>query len=118
MNSNVQDDTIDLKELFFSLISEWKVITLCILLSIVSAIIYLRTTENVYQTDALVQIKSNKSSPLAGLSSDMAAMASLAGLGGMGCIYRKSPKICTISSGKQRRSERRYCNRNQSDWRG
>lgn len=84
MNSNVQDDTIDLKELFFSLISEWKVITLCILLSIVSAIIYLRATENVYQTDALVQIKSNKSSPLAGLSSDMAAMASLAGLGGMG----------------------------------
>lgn len=90
MNSNVQDDTIDLKELFFSLISEWKVITLCILLSIVSAIIYLRTTENVYQTDALVQIKSNKSSPLAGLSSDMAAMASLAGLGGMGSSSTQS----------------------------
>ena len=90
MNSNVQDDTIDLKELFFSLIAEWKVITLCILLSIVSAIIYLRTTENVYQTDALVQIKSNKSSPLAGLSSDMAAMASLAGLGGMGSSSTES----------------------------
>ena len=90
MNSNVQDDTIDLKELFFSLISEWKVITLCILLSIVSAIIYLCTTENVYQTDALVQIKSNKSSPLAGLSSDMAAMASLAGLGGMGSSSTQS----------------------------
>lgn len=90
MNSNVQDDTIDLKELFFSLISEWKVITLCILLSIVSAIIYLRATENVYQTDALVQIKSNKSSPLAGLSSDMAAMASLAGLGGMGSSSTQS----------------------------
>lgn len=90
MNSNVQDDTIDLKELFFSLIAEWKVITLCILLSIVSAIIYLRTTENVYQTDALVQIKSNTSSPLAGLSSDMAAMASLAGLGGMGSSSTQS----------------------------
>jgi len=90
MNSNVQDDTIDLKELFFSLISEWKVITLCILLSIVSAIIYLCTTENVYQTDALVQIKSNTSSPLAGLSSDMAAMASLAGLGGMGSSSTQS----------------------------
>lgn len=84
MNSNVQDDTIDLKELFFSLIAQWKLISLCILLSIVSAIIYLRTTETIYQTDALVQIKSNTSSPLAGLSSDMAAMASLAGLGGMG----------------------------------
>lgn len=84
MNSNVQDDTIDLKELFFSLIAQWKLISLCILLSIVSAIIYLRTTETIYQTDALVQIKSNTSSPLAGLSSDMVAMASLAGLGGMG----------------------------------
>lgn len=84
MNSNVQDDTIDLKELFFSLIAEWKLISLCILLSIVSAIIYLRTTETIYQTDALVQIKSNTSSPLAGLGSDMAAMASLAGVGGMG----------------------------------
>ena len=59
MNSNVQDDTIDLKELFFSLIAQWKLISLCILLSIVSAIIYLRTTETIYQTDALVQIKSN-----------------------------------------------------------
>lgn len=84
MNSNVQDDTIDLKELFFSLIAEWKIISLCVLLSLVSAFIYLRTTDNVYQTDALAQIKSNTSSPLAGLSSDMAAMASLAGLGGMG----------------------------------
>lgn len=84
MNSNVQDDTIDLKELFFSLIAQWKLISLCILLSIVSAIIYLRTTETIYQTDALVQIKSNTSSPLAGLGSDMAAMASLAGVGGMG----------------------------------
>jgi len=84
MNSNVQDDTIDLKELFFSLIAEWKIISLCVLLSLVSAFIYLRTTETIYQTDALAQIKSNTSSPLAGLSSDMAAMASLAGLGGMG----------------------------------
>lgn len=84
MNSNVQDDTIDLKELFFSLIAQWKLISLCILLSIVSAIIYLRTTETIYQTDALVQIKSNTSSPLAGPGSDMAAMASLTGVGGMG----------------------------------
>jgi len=47
MNSNVQDDTIDLKELFFSLIAEWKIISLCVLLSLVSAFIYLRTTETV-----------------------------------------------------------------------
>lgn len=84
MNSNEQDDTIDLKELFFSLIAEWKIISLCVLLSLVSVFIYLRTTGTVYQTDALLQIKSNTSSPLAGLSSDMAAMASLSGVGGMG----------------------------------
>lgn len=84
MNSNVQDDTIDLKELFFLLIAEWKIISLCVLLSLVSVFIYLRTTDTIYQTDALLQIKSNTSSPLAGLSSDMAAMASLAGVGRMG----------------------------------
>lgn len=83
-NSNTNDDTIDLKELFFSLIEQWKVIVLCIFLTLICAILYLRTTHEQYQTDALVQIKSNKSSPLAGLSSDMAAMASLAGLGGLG----------------------------------
>lgn len=84
MNSNVQDDTIDLKELFFSLIEQWKIISLCILLSLVSAFLYLTATAPIYQTDALIQIKSSKSSPLAGLSSEMAAMASLAGIGAMG----------------------------------
>lgn len=84
MNSNVQDDTIDLKELFFSLIAQWKIVSLCVLLSLVSAFIYLRTTDTIYQADALLQIKSNTSSPLAGLSSDMASMASLVGAGGMG----------------------------------
>ncbi|MGE8560899.1 MAG: Wzz/FepE/Etk N-terminal domain-containing protein, partial [Acinetobacter sp.] len=62
-NSNTNDDTIDLKELFFSLIEQWKVIVLCILLTLICAILYLRTTHEQYQTDALVQIKSNKSSP-------------------------------------------------------
>lgn len=83
-NSNLNDDTIDLKELFFSLIEQWKIIFICILLAVVCAFLYIASTNAQYQTDALVQIKSNKSSPLAGLSSDMAAMASLAGLGGIG----------------------------------
>lgn len=76
------EDTIDLKELFFSLIEQWKVIIISTLITVVCALVYLSITTEQYQTDALVQIKSNKSSPLAGLSSDMLAMASFAGIGG------------------------------------
>ena len=52
------EDTIDLKELFFSLIAQWKLIILCILLSVVCALLYLRTTPNIYQVDALIQVES------------------------------------------------------------
>ena len=54
------EDSINLKELFFSLIAQWKLITLCVLLSIVCALLYLRTTPNIYQVDALIQVESNK----------------------------------------------------------
>lgn len=74
------DDTIDLKELFFDLLEQWKLIAIFILFSILAAILFLRTTDTIYQADALIQIKSNSSSPLANLSADMAAMASFAGL--------------------------------------
>ncbi|WP_171501116.1 polysaccharide biosynthesis tyrosine autokinase [Acinetobacter towneri] len=87
MNPNTSldtEDTIDLKELFFSLIEQWKTIILCILIALVSAFLYLTSTTPIYQTDALIEVKSNKSSPLAGLSSEMAAMASFSGLGGVG----------------------------------
>lgn len=82
--SNFQDDTIDLKELFFTLITQWKLIILCTIFTLVCAILYLRSSDAIYQADALVQIKSNSSNPLANLSSEMAAMASFAGLGGIG----------------------------------
>ena len=84
MNPNTSldtEDTIDLKELFFSLIEQWKTIILCILIALVSAFLYLTITTPIYQTDALIQIKSNKSSPLAGLSSEMASFAGLGGIG-------------------------------------
>jgi tyrosine-protein kinase Etk/Wzc len=76
------EDNINLKEIFFSLLESWKIIGLCILLTSLCAVLYLQTTAKQYQTDALVQIKSTKASPLAGLSSEMAAMASLTGLAG------------------------------------
>jgi tyrosine-protein kinase Etk/Wzc len=54
------EDTIDLKELFFSLIAQWKLITLCVILSIVAALLYLRVTPDTYRVDALVQVEESK----------------------------------------------------------
>ena len=54
------EDTIDLKELCFSLIAQWKMITLCVLLSIVCALLYLKTTPDTYAVDAMVQVEDSK----------------------------------------------------------
>lgn len=54
------EDTIDLKELFFSLIAQWKIIALCVILSIVAALLYLRVTPDTYRVDALVQVEESK----------------------------------------------------------
>ena len=78
-NVNTNDDTIDLKELFFSLIAQWKIIILCIFLSLICAILYLRSTSNIYDVDALVQIAESKG----------ASSALLGNLSGM--IDQKSP---------------------------
>ena len=58
-NTNTED-TIDLKELFFSLIAQWKLIALCIILSVIFALLYLRVTPNTYQVDALIQVEDSK----------------------------------------------------------
>ena len=67
------EDTIDLKELFFSLIAQWKLIALCVILSVVAALLYLRTTPDTYSVDALVQVEESKgaSAALLGDLSDM-----------------------------------------------
>lgn len=57
-------DIIDLRELFFSLIAQWKLIILCILLSIVFALLYLRVTPNTYLVDALILVEKPKGSTL------------------------------------------------------
>lgn len=60
-NTNINtEDTIDLKELFFSIIAQWKIIALFTILSLVFALLYLRTTPNTYAVDALVQVEENK----------------------------------------------------------
>ncbi|EMJ7723307.1 polysaccharide biosynthesis tyrosine autokinase [Acinetobacter baumannii] len=58
-NTNTED-TIDLKELFFSLIAQWKLIALCVILSVVCALLYLRVTPDTYSVDALVQVEDRK----------------------------------------------------------
>lgn len=72
------EDSIDLKELLFSLIAQWKLITLCIILSMICVLFYLRVTPYIYNVDALIQVEDNKgaSSVLSGdLSSTIDQMS-------------------------------------------
>ena len=74
MSKNSQtEDTIDLKELFFSLIAQWKLIALCIILSLICALLYLRTTPDTYAVDALVQVEDSKGASAA-LLGDLSSM--------------------------------------------
>ena len=91
MNSNTNtEDTIDLKELFFSLIAQWKLIALCIILSMVCALIYLRVTPDTYSVDALVQVEDSKGASSA-LLGDLSSM-----------IEQKSPAQAEIEILKSR----------------
>ncbi|WP_353167572.1 polysaccharide biosynthesis tyrosine autokinase [Acinetobacter sp.] len=87
-NSKTNDDTIDLKELFFSLIAQWKVIALCVILSLICALLYLRVTSPVYATDAMVQVEDGKSAASAALMGELKDVA-----GGLG---QKSPADAEI----------------------
>ena len=71
-NTNTED-TIDLKELFFSLIAQWKLIALCVILSLVCALLYLRATPDTYAVDALVQVEEGTGASAA-LMGDLSSM--------------------------------------------
>lgn len=73
-NSNTIEDTIDLKELFFSLIAQWKLIALCTFLSLICALFYLRVTPETYSVDALVQVEDSKGAGTAALLGDLSNM--------------------------------------------
>ncbi|XZT79785.1 polysaccharide biosynthesis tyrosine autokinase [Acinetobacter baumannii] len=91
MNQNTNtEDSIDLKELFFSLIAQWKLIALCIILSLVCALIYLRVTPDTYSVDALVQVEDSKGASAA-LLGDLSNM-----------IEQKSPAQAEIEILKSR----------------
>jgi len=84
------EDTIDLKELFFSLIAQWKLIALCIILSVVCALLYLRVTPDTYSVDALVQVEDSKGASAA-LLGDLSQM-----------VEQKSPAQAEIEILKSR----------------
>lgn len=84
------EDTIDLKELFFSLIAQWKLIALCTILTLVCALLYLRTTPDTYAVDALVQVEDSKGTSAA-LLGDLSQM-----------IEQKSPAQAEIEILKSR----------------
>ncbi len=88
-NTNTED-TIDLKELFFSLIAQWKLIALCVILSVVCALLYLRVTPDTYSVDALVQVEDSKGAS-ATLLGDLSQM-----------IEQKSPAQAEIEILKSR----------------
>lgn len=93
-NTKTNDDTIDLKALFFSLISQWKLITLCVILSLICALLYLRVTPPTYSTDAMVQVEDGKSAASAALLGQLSNLS-----GGMG---QKSPADAEIEILKSR----------------
>ncbi|WP_151791632.1 polysaccharide biosynthesis tyrosine autokinase [Acinetobacter soli] len=92
-NSKTHDDTIDLKELFFSLLAQWKLIAVCVLLSLIVAIIYLRVTSSIYATDALIQVEDSKSA---------ASKALLGELGDIAAGGQQSPADAEIEILKSR----------------
>ena len=96
MNQNPKtiEDSIDLKELFFSLIAQWKIIACCVILSLICALLYLRITPDTYSVDAMVQVEDSKGAASAALLGDLSKVT-----GGLG---QKSPTDAEIEILKSR----------------
>lgn len=58
--TNTTQDTIDLKQLYFSLLEQWKIILTCIVISLILTLLYLRVAPTEYSVDALVQVEDKK----------------------------------------------------------
>ena len=82
-NSNLEDDEIDLGELFAALWSHKLLITLFTGLSIFLAGYYAVTTEKKFTAKSIFQIEQNDSNSSFNISGELGALASLAGFGGM-----------------------------------
>ena len=82
-NSNLEDDEIDLSELFAALWSHKFLITLFTGLSIFLAGYYAITAEKKFTAKSVFQIEQHDSSSGFNLSGELGALASLAGFAGM-----------------------------------
>ena len=82
-NSNLEDDEIDLGELFAALWAHKILITLFMVLSIFLAGYYAITAEKKFTAKSIFQIEQNESNPGFNLSGELGALASLAGFAGM-----------------------------------
>ncbi|MCE6100847.1 polysaccharide biosynthesis tyrosine autokinase [Acinetobacter baumannii] len=82
-NSKTSEDSIDLKELFFSLIAQWKIIACCVVLSLICALLYLWITPDTYSVDAMVQVEDSKGAASAALLGDLSKAS--------GGLSQKSP---------------------------
>ncbi len=78
-NSNTNEDTIDLKELLFSLIAQWKLIAVCTLFCLICALLYLRVSPSIYATDAMIQVEDSKSAASKALLGELGNIAGAAG---------------------------------------
>lgn len=58
---NEDDESIDLGQLFNTILSHWKLILVCVSAAVILALLYLRQTKSIYSVDGLVQIESSQS---------------------------------------------------------
>lgn len=71
----IQDDEIDLAQLWATLwAGNWQIVA-CVFVAVLIGIFYLLVTEPTYQTDALLQVQTDASSPLEGVTSDLEQLA-------------------------------------------
>lgn len=54
-----QEDSVDLRELFSTLLTNWPIIVICTLLSVLASLVYLKYTKPTYTVNALLQVDSN-----------------------------------------------------------
>ena len=67
------DDSIDLKQLFFMLLRQWKIIIACVVIALALAFLYLRITSPTYAVNSLIQIEDSKNMSTA-LLGDLSSM--------------------------------------------
>jgi tyrosine-protein kinase Etk/Wzc len=75
---NEDNESIDLGKVFHTILSNWKLIVICVFVAVILSLLYLRQARSVYSVDGLVQIESSPSASDALLgNSGLAGLADL-----------------------------------------